>query len=94
MKELTIHIRENNMPVVVKEFKKTKFITSIHPHNGHTCFELNKKTGSIQPAAIKEINCTITGGIIKKVIINENCLYVSALNIENAQKKFFKHLRG
>jgi hypothetical protein len=94
MRELNLHNRENNSPVIVREVKKTKFVASIHPYKGHTCFELNKTTGEIKPAVIKETNCTLTGGSIKKVIINENCLYTSALNIQNAQKHFFKHLRA
>lgn len=93
MRELNLHNREANFPVHHQaEQKKVKHVASIHPHNGHTCYELDKVTGAIKPAQIQETNCTITGGVIKKVIIRENCLYTSALNITNAQKKFFKHL--
>jgi hypothetical protein len=94
MRELNLHNREKNLNVIVREVKKQKHITSFIPHKGHTCYELNLKEGTIQPAVISETTADIKGGTHKKVIIKEGCLYTSALNITNAQKKFFKHLRS
>lgn len=93
MRELTSTRMETFSPAVVREVRKHDHIASLKPHKGHTFFELNTKTGSIQPAEIKETNCTITGGIIKSVITKPDCIYACALNIENAQKKLFKHIK-
>lgn len=94
MRELNLHNREAFFPAIIREVKKTKLIASIHPHKGHTCFELNVKTGALKPADIQEKNCTITGAKKHKVITREDCIYAAALNRENAQKKFFAHLRS
>lgn len=74
--------------------KQTKFIGRLLPQSGHKCFELNIKTGVISLAKFKEEAINFDDakqGIIsttKKVIINENCKYVTALNKKNAVKHF------
>lgn len=76
----------------VAEQKKTVFVGTIKQQKGHTCFEFNLTTGAIVPATIQQVNSTINGGVRKKIMVNANCIYTSALNKDNAQKKFFKAL--
>ena len=68
----------------------------IKPHKGHSLFEINLETEDIKIAEFTEIKAEIkklddkTHEIRKKVIIKPNCIYISALNIQNAAKKFAK----
>jgi hypothetical protein len=77
--------------------KKRVHIGSIRPHKGHTLFEINYKTGEIKKAEFKKqvlnIGEAIHKGVDfvskkKEIEIKENCVYISALNKENAIKKF------
>ena len=76
-----------------KEFKKI-YIGRIKPKKNHQLFEFNKITNEIRLAVFDcpdEINYVdATNKLIsknKKVTINENCIYISALNKKNALKK-------
>lgn len=77
----------------VSEQKKTLLVGTIKPQKGHTCFEFNLSTGEIKPAIIQEVNSTLKGAVRKKVMVNENCIYTSALNKLNAQRKFLQALQ-
>ena len=83
--------------------KQHKLIQSLTPYKGHTLFEINCTTGEIvepeyEVEAIDFI-AAAKGNIAKrrKVIIKENCLYVSCLNKTNARKKYldwvFKNIK-
>ena len=77
-----------------KQEKKQVLIGSIRPHQNHTLFELNLKTRKIELAKFTADDIEFRGGEVperkKKVVVNEDCLYVSALNIKNAKLKFAK----
>lgn len=52
-------------------------------HGGHTVFEINTETGTIEPAIYEKEN---------HVKINENCLYVPCLTKKVAGEKYLNWL--
>jgi len=81
----------------VEQKKGLKLIKKFKPQKGHTLFEVNKVTGQVVKADF-EIDNTLSfekakgAGLKdvvppKKVIMRENCIYISALNIKNCFKK-------
>lgn len=79
----------------VEQKKQLKLIKKFKPQKGHTLFEVNKVTGQVVKAKF-EIEKIISfdkakSGVVpspnKKVIMRENCIYISALNIKNCFKK-------
>lgn len=75
---------------------QVKYLGSIIPKKGHTCFEINMKTKEIAVAqfddSISSYSKAVKGdySIKKKIIIKENCIYISALNKMNAIKHLNK----
>ena len=78
----------------VKQEKKRELIGSIKPYQGHKCFELNTSTGEVKLAEFKEVNVNFEAaknGLAnarKVIVIKEDHLYTTALNIKNAIKRF------
>ena len=78
----------------VQEKRVEQFVGSIHPYPGHTLFEVNGITGTIEPAKFEAMdihfnpNGNIPNSNRKKLVINKGCIYVSALN----KKNVIKHL--
>lgn len=101
MKEL-IKNYSDKIEIVKQQQKKTeiKFSHSIKPHKGHTLFEINTITFEIKKAIFRTKDAcylkAIRGELFSKkdVIMNENCVYISALNEKNAFKKLFKELEN
>jgi hypothetical protein len=67
----------------------------LKPENNHSVFEYNRKTNTIRYADI--IHPTVVNWHTwkqelnnREIIKNDNCLYVSALNVKNAIKHFNK----
>lgn len=94
MKENTIQVKEEVQNVRQAEVpKKLEFLGRLKPQKNHILFEFNYKTGEIKPASfrIEAVNFTDAklGEIThkKKIIVNENCTYVPALNVKNAFKR-------
>lgn len=90
MKELNNQLQDKPMAAEHRPMHSQKWIGEIIPYPGHTVYQLNLYTGIIEEAPIEEVNATIGGGIRKKVIRQPGYLYVSALNVKNADRKFFK----
>jgi hypothetical protein len=71
-----------------------KYIGSIRPHKGHKLFEINLKEGTCSPAEFVQQDYVVgkdnQGAAHKKVLVKPDCVYVSALNKENAIRKFLK----
>ena len=73
--------------------KQTVLVNSIRPHSGHKCFEYNRETGEIKLAEFEEIavsfEAAARGEIApkKKILMKENCVYITALNKKNALRK-------
>lgn len=88
-------ITSDQIEIVKQQQAKTeeKFVKRFRPHPGHIMFELNKETGEIAPAVFESLPISYEKAIKndlsnnKKIVMNPNCIYVSALNIKNALKK-------
>lgn len=84
---------QNIKPVEVKT--GLKLIKKFKPQKGHTLFEINKATGQVVKAkfevektiSLEKAQTPIKSAPSKKVIMNENCIYISALNIKSCFKK-------
>ncbi len=89
-------ILEDNDKLQVKQeiqVESKKLLDRITPYKGHTMFEINVSTGEIIKAKYEEINVSFESKAVKKkILVNDNCLYVSCLNLENARKKYVKYL--
>jgi hypothetical protein len=95
MKEL-LEIKRDDLHVGIEKYvkKEVKLISRITPKPGHTCFELNLKTGDVSIAEydtlIVDQSKIVKGQVVtrRKLIAKANCIYISALNQKNAEKKF------
>lgn len=78
--------------------REEKYIATLHPQKGHSCFEMNLVTKEIKLAEFENVVVNYldaaNGNHTKKskIIVKKNCLYVTALNEKNATKKFIKKL--
>lgn len=73
--------------------KEQKYLGTMLSHPGHTCFQYDTSTGEVTPAVFETTSENLaTGKIRKKLLTKQGCLYVTALNKSNAQKKFNKTL--
>lgn len=69
--------------------RKARFIGSLNLKKGQKVFELNTITGIISLAEYDESTINyIDKKIRKKLFAKENCIYVVAINLINAKKKF------
>jgi len=93
MKEL--QTQKENIAVVQKvaEQKKQLFLGRLNPHKGQFCYQLNIKTGQLTIAEFNQVNRNLDGSVQKKIIVKEDCIYTTAINPQNAQRKFFKALK-
>lgn len=90
MKELSQKPRDKTQIVKQAEINKgLKHVGSTRIHRGHTLFEFNYVTGEINPAKIEiEVVADTQGSRTKKkVITNESCQYLGALNKKSLIKK-------
>lgn len=76
---------------------QAKFIGSINIKKGQKCFEMNTRNGMIELAKFETqtISYPINGEVAKvrnKLIVKMDCIYVVAINLLNAKKKFQKIL--
>jgi uncharacterized protein YnzC (UPF0291/DUF896 family) len=94
IENLTEEIRE------VQEERKQTYIGSLKPHKGHKLYEIDIVLNTINEATFEKTEVVFnTKGSTpsssnKKVVIKENCFYISALNKKNAIKKFGKKLEN
>lgn len=90
--------QEQDQVVNVKQVeveKKLKYVGSLKPKKGQKIWEFNHKTGEIKIAEMEEMPINpfkkgrsgLPEGPRKKLVINENCVYVPEINIQNAVKK-------
>ena len=93
MKELEKYEKVNEE--IVKPIKKElKLLGTLKPQKGHKCFEINLSTNDVTEATFYDSEITILSSSMyspkRKIKIKENCIYITALNKENAIKKFNK----
>lgn len=70
--------------------KESRFLGSMRSYNGHKIWQLELATTAITEVEFDSINYKLKGGTQKNIITKKGFLYCSALNIENAEKKFKK----
>lgn len=83
--------------------KEQKMIGSIRHRKGMTLFSINSVTGVVKPAEyVKESTITLEqalkllhseGNTTRRVFVEKDCIYIEALNKENALKKYKKLLK-
>jgi len=74
---------------MIETYKENSFLGSMHPKPGQSVFKYQDR--KVQKLTDKdyEITFDITGKK-KKLIIQKGCMYVIALNENNAKRKFAK----
>lgn len=91
MKEIEQKAQEPTEQVAQAQQKKgTKFKYKVALKSGHSVWEVNLNTGEIKKA-VYESSANInfkTKQSSKKLIENEDCIYIPALNKVNAKRKF------
>lgn len=100
MKETQAHQPDTMLVTQVTGEKKTQlnYLGSVKMHKGHTCFELNLKTGEVKKADYKQETLDFQdakrgfSSSRKKLVVNQYCIYETALNIKNAERKFKQRL--
>lgn len=74
----------------IREFpKEKKYLGSLRSISGLTVFEMNIKDRTIIPAEFESV-IKMDGTKHRKIVIKENCVYIQALNKQNAFRKFKK----
>jgi hypothetical protein len=99
MKELENH-KENKIEIVAEQEqrKEIKLIGQQRKVRGLILWEYNTKTLELREAQFKSENVSISSLQVSpelvqrhsRVVVNENCIYIQALNRENAGKKVIK----
>ena len=80
----------------IKDQKELKILGSTRKIPGHTLFCINVKTGEIKPTNMyNKCACIPNGDTLKPVHnsivqVEKDCIYLQALNLKNAKKKFEK----
>lgn len=100
MKETEPKVKEPQEVLKQAEIKSTeKYLGSLRLLKGQTLFEVNKKTLEIKEARFEEKEALplFVKGVKRdyspvrtKLIVNEDCYYVAALNKKNVIKKIKK----
>lgn len=90
------------IPAIKPIKKEERFVGRISPHKGQHVYELNTITGDIRQLTdndFEDTNVSYPVGkqtittVRRKLLVNERCVYVAALNKPNAAKKFKKFLQ-
>lgn len=90
---------DSEVKAVVPAKTKHKLIGSIKPYPGHTCYQFNLETRKVTSAVFESVDMSYPiqdnrkPHVRKKLIIQPNCIYCTALNTKNAIKRFFKMLQ-
>jgi len=97
MKELETHLKLNNQERVELNVKKKQEIEyvlqgTIKPQVGHFVWEINEETGKINKAEFRKA-IAIYGAKVppEELIVKADCVYIPALNAENAKRKYLKN---
>tara|TARA_R110000822_G_scaffold161_3_gene762 strand:- start:21906 stop:22217 length:312 start_codon:yes stop_codon:yes gene_type:complete len=72
--------------------KKLTKVGSIVPHRGHTLFSFNKKTYEVKKASYMSLTYKMAtkNSQNKRVMLEDDCIYIMALNVKNLMKKLQK----
>jgi hypothetical protein len=98
MKELNQQTRikqEQEIELSIKKKQEIDYVLlgSLRPQKGHKLFECNLSTGVVKEAEYEAKRDTINYNQVsfvetKKLIVHPDCIYIPALNLKNAKKKF------
>lgn len=97
MKELETHLKIDNQERIELNVKNKQEIEyflqgTIKPKTGHFIWELNEETGEIKKAEFKKTTAVFGAAIPPEdLIVKSDCIYIPALNAENAKKKYLKN---
>ncbi len=103
MKELETHLKvgvnsDSRIELNIKKQQEIETVLqgTITPKNGHFVWEVNEETGEIKKAEYKQG----TGFFMRhyeynapneKLVLQPNCVYIPALNPQNAKRKYLKN---
>lgn len=97
MKELQTHFElsvKDKIELSVKKKQEIEYVLegSIKPMPGHFIWELNEETGEIRKAEFKKDTAILLGALPPdELMVKPDCIYIPALNAENAKKKYLKN---
>lgn len=97
MKELETHLQlgnQNKVELNVKKKQEIEYVLqgTIKPQTGHFIWELNEETGEIKKAEFKRTTAVFGAAIPpEELIVKAGCIYIPALNAENAKRKYLKN---
>lgn len=93
MKELEPQIKDKlNLSGQHAHLKQQKFVGSFKYYKGMKVWEMDMVKVEIKPAEYNQSTVGLDGEIKHTIIQKDNCVYVSALNKKNAERKFKKML--
>ena len=88
--------REDAIELVYEQRKELRFIGSQRVIRGLTMFEYDLTTGELNRLSLKkefELNLDLTTSSVSRVDSRDMCLYIQALNEQNALRKVKQLLR-
>ena len=97
MKELETHLKlaeEQRIELNVNKKQEIEYVLqgTIKPKTGHFIWELNEETGEIKKAEFKRTTAVFgTVAPSEELIVKPDCIYIPALNAENAKRKYLKN---
>jgi hypothetical protein len=95
--KLQVHEKTELSVEQVQEIK-SKFLGNLKPHNGHRVFEINIIEGTIEKASYYKDDkldwLDIKRKINRRILVKQDCIYISALNEINAVKKYLYGRNG
>lgn len=101
MKELETHLKvgvnsDNRIEMNVKKQQEIETVLqgTITPQRGHFVWEINEETGEIKKGEYKQDTVTFNFNSElpqEKLVIKTDCVYIPALNPENAKRKYLKN---
>jgi hypothetical protein len=95
MKETETHLSDKVKINDERQIEKgIRFVGSTKLIPRHRCFEINLTSSEINEAKTEMLAIFGTPNVKRKVIINPNCIYICALNKQNAFKKFKRQYLG
>lgn len=77
--------------------KQVKFLGSERLKPGHTLYEVNTRTMEVKPAEYEKLDAVLTDlkagtRISRRIMVKEDCVYISALNEKNIYRKLSNKL--
>lgn len=94
MKELQSHNQDKVKIIKQAEVKhQQKFLGSMRAIPGLTLFQMDMSTGKITEAQYDEMIIDAKGAKHRKLKFDGKCMYVQALNLSNAKRKFTKRAK-